>query len=110
MNAPARIDHPQRSKGTAWERYLPTLAALRPCGDDDEARQRAGLLLMRDIATERQRDASEPAGMVFAVIEEIAARTALGSFSTEQLDTIRLALVRLGTGARELEKVFGGDG
>jgi hypothetical protein len=83
---------------------------MRPESTEEEARQRAGLLLLRDIASDRQRVASEPAGMVFAAVEEIAARTALGSFTAEQLETIRLALVRLGTGARELEKVFGEHG
>lgn len=103
MNAPARIP-----AGPAWERYIPVVDQLRPGGTDAENRHRAGLLLLRDLAAKRQGTASEAACMVFAVIEEIAHGCALATMSPDQLDVIRLALIRLGTGARELEKVFGG--
>lgn len=107
MNAQTPIT---RATGPAWERYLTTVECLRPGGSDEEKRHRAGILLLRDIATERMQAASEPAAMVFHVIEQIAARTSFVGLSEEQLDATRMALIRLGTGARELEKVFGDHG
>jgi hypothetical protein len=105
MNAPANI-----SAGYAWERYLPTVATFRPGLSEEENRQRAGLLLLRDLARDRMQVASEPAVLVLEVIELVAARAAFSGLAAEQLDIVRLALVRLGTGARELEKVFGEHG
>lgn len=108
MNAPANI--PQRDRGAAWEKYLPAVETLRPGTSAEEARHRAGLMLLRDMAANGKHTASEASAMALHAIEQIASIYALASLSTEQLDATRLALVRIYTGARDLEKVFGDGG
>lgn len=108
MNAPANI--PQRDRAAAWEKYLPAVETLRPGTSAEEARHRAGLMLLRDMAANGQRTASEPSAMALQAVEQIASIYALASLSADQLDATRLALVRLYTGARDLERVFGDNG
>ena len=110
MNAPAQIDHPKRATGPAWERYLPSVEALAPGGSDDEKRHRAGIMLLRDLAAVGRRDACAESEAVLALIQRIATTHCISALSEGDLDTARIALIRLYTGARDLEKVFGANG
>jgi hypothetical protein len=91
----------------AWELYLPSLEALMPGLGEQERRDRAGLMLIRDFASARRAGASWEAGQALYAIEAVARLHALGPLRGEQLTATRLALVRIFTGHRELERVFG---
>lgn len=101
MNAPARI-----KAAPAWEKYFPAIDALRPGCSDSERRQRAGLMLLRDMATAGRRTASPEAAMALLTIQNIAGEYCLAEIPVGALDACRRALVRIYTGARDLDHVF----
>jgi hypothetical protein len=110
VNAPARIDHPQKAKEPHWARYLPQVEMHCPGCSEDEARHRAGLMLLRDLAAVKARRASDEAAAVLEVVQRVATLRALSALSVPQLDATRRALIRAFTAARDLEEVFGNNG
>lgn len=90
----------------AWEKYLPAITAFKPGASEPERRHRAGLMLLRDMALAGQRRASWEAIQALQAIATIAGQHAFTDMPVEQLDATRRALVRLYTGARDLDATF----
>lgn len=109
MNAPASIPQqsPARETQPAWAKYLPSVEAFCPGGDPEAKRHRAGLLLLRDMASSARRHASWESGEALLAIERVAGEHAFSTMTAEELDATRLALIRVYTGARDLDRVFG---
>lgn len=101
MNAPANI-----KAGPAWAKYLPVIDAFNPSAPEAERRQRAGLMLLRDMASAGQRHSTWEATQALQAIERIAGQHALTEMPVDALERTRLALVRLYTGARALDANF----
>lgn len=97
---------PRPERQAAWERYLPAVDALCPGGSDQERRDRAGLMLLRDRTNAAAREASWEAQQLLLAIEHIATVHAAGNLRGEALTETRLALIRAGIAARKLEDVF----
>jgi hypothetical protein len=110
MNAIAPIAATIIREGPAWERYLPSVEAMVPGQSEEQKRHRAGLMLLRDTARARQEHASEEAAAVLGIIVALASAHAVSALTAQELSDTRLALIRMMTAARELEKVFGDHG
>lgn len=91
----------------AWEAYLPTVDALKPGLVDDERRQRAGLMLIRDLAARSSGSASWAAQEAYSTIQSVANACAFEAMSINDLDATRRALLRIALAAQALESVFG---
>lgn len=94
----------------AWARYIPSVAAFLPGCTEQEARDRAGLMLLRDMASAARVKASWQAEQALVAIENIAREHCLAPMTGEALTATRLALVKLWMGVRRLEEVFGDHG
>lgn len=110
MNAPAKITASEVREPPAWHRYIPAARTMCPGEPEAQTRQRAGLMLLRDLAGSALRRASPEACVVLQAVEHLASRHALSGMTTERLTAARLALVRMMTAARDLEKVFADGG
>lgn len=97
MNAPANLRR---------DSYIPTVQALLPGCEGDELRLRCGILLMRDFATAQHRWSTEEAGIVLEHIQRLATAHAFASMPADRLEDIHHALVRLGTVATDLARIF----
>lgn len=102
MNAPATI----KSAEPAWQKYFPAIDQFLPGRSDEEKRHRAGLMLLRDMATHAQRTASWEAAQAYAVVSAIAGANCMANVPVASLDALRLSLVRIYMGARALDGVF----
>lgn len=91
----------------AYERYLPTLTALMPGLFDVEARERAGLMLLRDQAGQSIAGSCWQSHDAYATVYSLASELALRPMPLEALQTARKALVRMTMAARDLEVAFG---
>jgi hypothetical protein len=90
----------------AWQPYLPTIAALCPTSDDQEAELRARLMLLRDLANADQRSSTWEASQVLAAVEALAAAHVLTPMPLDMLAATRVGLIRLYRVAREIEATF----
>jgi hypothetical protein len=112
MNAPANIrpDHPQKERDPAWARYLPTVDSLCPGATDEERRDHAGIMLLRDLAALGQQSVGWEAAQALVTVEHLAQTHALTPLPADDLRGLRLALARIYYAARDLEGVFARHG
>ena len=93
----------------AWVKYLPSVDALHPCASEFERRQRAGLMLLRDLAGKDAARVSADAGLVLDLIEALAARHVFSPMPVATLQTVRLGLVKMFRAARAIEDAMTGQ-
>jgi hypothetical protein len=86
-----------------WQRYLPAVDVLVPCLSDEQREMRARLMLARDMALGRMREASADSWQIWNSIHDIASRWAFTAATLDQLETVRRALVRCAMQANALE-------
>ena len=78
-----------------WQPYLATVESAFPCVGEQEARDRAGLMLLRDLATQRAMTASWEAEQLLMGLIQIAQMHSLGALNGQALTDLRLACVRI---------------
>ncbi|OYX39018.1 MAG: hypothetical protein B7Y98_06195 [Sphingomonas sp. 32-62-10] len=109
-NNPGALQQRSGSCGDpAWVKYLPSVDALHPCASELERRQRAGLMLLRDLAGRDAARVSADAGIVLDVIEALAARHVFSSMPIPALLTLRLGLVKMFRAARAIDDAVTGQ-
>lgn len=86
-----------------WQRYLTAVDAFVPGAPSIEREHRARLMLARDLALGRLRDASPDAAELWEAIYSIASRWAFTVAKTTDLQNVRTSLVRVALAANALE-------
>lgn len=99
MSAPDNV-HTARP----WSKYLSTVDCLTPGLADDQRELRARLMLARDLALARMRDAPVDSWELWQCIHSIASRWVFVAASIDDLDNVRKSLVRVAFQANALDR------
>ncbi len=95
---------PENLNGTGlWRRHLSAVDTFTPGLPDDERELRARLMLSRDLALARLRDASPDAAELLQAIYSIASRWVFTSATADDLRNVRKSLVRIMLAASALD-------
>lgn len=86
-----------------WRRYLGAVDQFLPGCAANEREQRARLMLARDLALARMREAGADALPLWSAAHSIAARWAMSNARCDDLQAVRMALVRLALAAGALD-------
>jgi hypothetical protein len=100
MNAQTKVT----AAAPARDRYRPIVTHHLAGCSGKELGLRCSILLMRDMATSKQRDCSEEAYGILGQISRLATRYAFEIMPVEELESLRYALLRLTAVASDLEQ------
>lgn len=106
MNAHATIP----AEPPAWQSYLPAVDSFMPGCSLHEKRDRARLMLLRDMAVAAQKNASWEAAQALLTVEQLANAHALTRMDAVMLAATRVAVGRLYRTAMFLDEVFSDHG
>lgn len=110
MNAPANIPATATRLPAAWERYLPTVAALCPAATGEEAELRARLMLLIDLVAVEMDGCTWESGQALVAISAVASAHKFTPMNAEMLGALRIALLKFYRAAHDLENLFGDHG
>lgn len=86
-----------------WTRHLGAVDTFTPGLADDEREIRARLMLARDLALGRMREATADSAELWQSIYSIASRWVFTAAPLDRLQSVRAALVRVALQANALE-------
>lgn len=86
-----------------WRQYIPTVQAFLPGCEEEELRDRCGLLLMRDQAMATKAGCAEESYYLLEHVERTACAYAFQPMALSRLHALRSALLKVVTAASDLE-------